>query len=93
MKALFARIWICAPALVIWAIWWERNKRIFKNEFAEKEIVLQGIEKSISEVNNASLFRCKINPTISIWIVSSFKSENFFLFHGGVELATINIPR
>ena len=29
-KSLFANIWICVPTLVVWPIWWERNKRIFR---------------------------------------------------------------
>ena len=50
---------------------------MFRNKFVEKEIVLQGIEKSISKVMNASLFRSKINPTILVWdsfIIQEWKS-------------------
>jgi hypothetical protein len=29
-KSLFANLWKCILALVVWAIWWERNKCIFQ---------------------------------------------------------------
>ena len=66
-KSLFSNIWICAPALVVWAIWWERNKRIFIKESLLLEIVLNGIERAISEVTNSSLKRLKFNPIVTHW--------------------------
>lgn len=66
-NSLFANIWKCIPALVVWAIWWERNKRIFRKECHSLEFVLEGIEKSISEVTNSSLKKAKFNPVVTSW--------------------------
>ena len=47
-KCFFSCIFKCSPALVIWAIWWECNKRIFRNVTNSLDLVLKGLEKSIS---------------------------------------------
>ena len=53
--------------MVVRAIWWERNKRIFRKESLTLEIVLEGIERSISEVTNSSLKKSKFNPVVTYW--------------------------
>ena len=53
--------------MVVWAIWWERNKHIFRKESHTLEIVLEGIERSISEVTNSSLKKSKFNHVVTSW--------------------------
>lgn len=52
-NCLFASIWKCIPTTVIWSIWWERNKRIFRQIESPTHLVLEGIEKYASEQVNA----------------------------------------
>ena len=66
-RSLFASIWKCIPATVVWAIWWERNKIIFCNEISNLESVLDGIENAISERVNANIFNCMNNILVSAW--------------------------
>ena len=49
-KSLLVPIWKCSPSLVVWALWWERNKRIFRKEQSTVSVVTGIIEKSISEL-------------------------------------------
>ena len=53
--------------MLVWAIWWERNKRIFRKESHPLDNVLNGIERSISEVTNSSLKMIKFNPIVTHW--------------------------
>ena len=62
--------------MVVGAIWWERNKCIFRKESHTLEIVLEGIERSISEVTNSTLKKTKFNPIVTSWdsqIIQSWK--------------------
>ena len=53
--------------MVVWAIWWECNKHIFRKESLPLDIVLNGIERSISEVTNSSFKMIKFNPIVTHW--------------------------
>jgi ribonuclease HI len=75
-KSFFACIWKCSPALVIWAIWWERNKRIFRNVTNSIDLVLKGLEKSISEVVNAHVKNKISNYSFTQWDNSILKRWN-----------------
>ena len=66
-KSLFANLWKCIPIVVIWAICWERNKHISEKESLPLDIVLNGIQKSISEVTNSSFKVVKFNPIVTQW--------------------------
>ena len=66
-KSLFASIWKCIPVVVVWAIWWEHNKIIFRNEKSNLESILDGIENAISERVNANIFNCMNNILVSTW--------------------------
>ena len=55
------------PILVLLAIWWETNKRIFRKELTSLENMLEGIERSIAEVMNVSPNSCKVNLVITPW--------------------------
>ena len=65
-NSLFANIWKCTLALVVWAIWWERNKHIFRKVSLPLESILEGIERSISEVTNSNLKMTKTNPIVTL---------------------------
>jgi ribonuclease HI len=66
-RSLFASIWKCIPVAVVWAIWWERNKIIFRNEKSNLESVLDGIENAISERVNTNVFNCMNNISVTAW--------------------------
>lgn len=55
----FSGIWKCAPAHIIWAIWWERNKRIFGKTSSSLDQVLIKLENLIAEIINSSLTNSK----------------------------------
>ena len=52
---------------MVWAIWWERNKRIFHHNLSDIDMVLQNLERSIYEVVNASHSKVQCNPIVSNW--------------------------
>ena len=92
---MFANIWICVPTLVVWAIWWECNKHIFRKESLPLDIVLNGIERSISEVTNSSLKVIKFNPIVTQWdsqIVQKWKQlfipNGWKINHSSTSLST-----
>ena len=90
---LFVGIWKCTLALVIWAIWWERNKRIFRKEVSSLEKVFHIIEKLISEVTNAISNAC---PWAWLsWVTSrcSIKVEFDKARHRGLPLHYRSICR
>ena len=66
-RSLFASIWKCIPAAVVWAIWWERNKIIFRNEKSNLESLLDGIENAILERVNANIFNSVNSILVSTW--------------------------
>lgn len=75
-SSIFACIWKCIPAITIWTLWWERNKRIFYQEFSLVDKVEAGIEKSVSEIVNAATFKVSFN-FFSSWdsyIIRDWKS-------------------
>lgn len=65
--SLFSSFCKSILAIVVWALWWECNKRIFYKNSSSIESVLTGIEKSISEVVNSNQTRTKCNPVLSLW--------------------------
>lgn len=52
---------------MVWALWWEQNKRIFYQNPSSIENVLSTIKKSILEVVNANHSKLKCNPVLSSW--------------------------
>lgn len=60
-NSMFACIWKCIPASIIWAIWWERNKRICFQVSLSLKMVVEGLEKSIIEIVNANILNYKGN--------------------------------
>lgn len=70
-NSLFSCLWYIIPALVIWAIWWERNKRIFKKLSSDIPSILNTIEWLISEqVNSRSSLHFNPNETFTSWYSS-----------------------
>lgn len=57
--SLFALLWKVIPSLVVWCIWWERNKRIFFKQTSSIEQVLMMLEKSTCEVVNTYVLNSK----------------------------------
>lgn len=66
-KSMFACIWICSPSLVLWAIWWECNKCIFRNSPSSLDSVLNRLHHSIVDVTNAYVCKFKGNRDFSSW--------------------------
>lgn len=51
--ALFSCSWRVTLVMVVWSIWWEQNKWIFRKEAMPIEKVQELIDKSISEIMNS----------------------------------------
>jgi ribonuclease HI len=66
-NSIFSALWTSTPTLIVWVIWWERNKRIFHKETTPIQAVLQKLEKSISEVVNSSHAKLKCNLRLTWW--------------------------
>jgi ribonuclease HI/exonuclease III len=76
-KSLFHGIWKCAPSAIVWALWWERNKRIFRHVSSHVSKVQDQIEKSISESVNSSIASVSFNHYLSAWdstIIQNWKA-------------------
>ena len=52
---VYSKVWKICPSIVIWEIWKERNRRIFKSKEQNIDRFLVKLEASIVEVLNASL--------------------------------------
>ena len=66
-KSMFSCLWKCIPASIVWAIWWERNKRIFRQTSSPIPQFLEGLERSIVELVNASVSKYKGKHVFSPW--------------------------
>lgn len=63
----FSGILKCAPAHIIWAIWWEKNKRIFRKTPSLLDHALIKLENSITEIINSSLTNSKDIQSFTRW--------------------------
>ena len=66
-KSLLASIWICSPSLIIWSLWWERNKHIFRKSPSIVDIVNITIEKSISKLISTNIKKNSSHILFSNW--------------------------
>ncbi|GLJ30260.1 hypothetical protein SUGI_0598570 [Cryptomeria japonica] len=93
MDSFFSCIWFVSPMVLIWNIWWERNKRIFRKECNGISNILKKIECLISKVVNAQVANKKIlNSTFTSWhnkLLSEWKTISL-PFKGSI---LINIPK
>lgn len=51
--SFFVEVWRVVPSAVVWGIWLNRNKKIFRKESMSLENVCEKIETSIAEALNA----------------------------------------
>lgn len=51
----------------MWAIWWDRNKRIFHRTSSSIQAITIHLERSISELVNASHNKLKHNLVVTSW--------------------------
>ncbi|XP_059066316.1 uncharacterized protein LOC131857639 [Cryptomeria japonica] len=51
-KTKWCDIWLIRPSLVVWLIWKERNKRIFKETSLSQGMLVEKIKTAIEEVMN-----------------------------------------
>ena len=65
--SFYACLWKCIPALVIWALWWERNKRIFRQLQSNLQSLLKGLESSIVEVVMAYVKKTNEHLIVTGW--------------------------
>ena len=66
----YSCIWKCIPAIFIWAIWWERNKRIFQNQPSTLETVLSTLEVAVGEVVVAYIKRTSKHLIVIGWDIT-----------------------
>ena len=52
---IYGKLWNISPAIVLWEIWKERNRRLFQNQSLSEESLYSKIEVAISEVMNSDL--------------------------------------
>ena len=64
---MFSCLWKCIPTSVVWEIWLERNKRIFREMSSPIPQILEGLERSIVELVNASVSKYKGKYVFSPW--------------------------
>ena len=48
-NSFFSKLWTCILNLIIWALWWEHNKTIFRQHPSTIDSILITIEKYISK--------------------------------------------
>ena len=65
--SFYACLWKCIPASVIWALWWERNKRIFRQLQSDLGSLLKGLESSIVEVVMAYVKKTNEHLIVTGW--------------------------
>ena len=63
----FSCIWKCIPTIFIWTIWWERNKRIFRNHPSSLESMLSSLEVAVGEVMVAYIKRTPKHLIVTGW--------------------------
>lgn len=68
--SFYSCIWKCIPSLVIWDIWWERNKRIFQNQPSTVESVLSALEVAVGEVVLSYVRRTSEHLIVSGWDIA-----------------------
>ena len=64
---MFSCLWKCIPASVVWEIWWERKKGIFRQTSSPIPQFLEGLERSIVELVNASVRKYNGKHIFSPW--------------------------
>ena len=52
---------------MVWALWWERNKCIFGQDFNSLQTVQDSIQKSVAEVVNNNILNAKCSYLFSSW--------------------------
>ena len=67
-KGVYNKLWNICPSILIWEIWKERNRRIFRNLELGSEELISKIEASIVETTNSHLKKSqKEEGSFSIW--------------------------
>ena len=54
-KKVYGKLWNISPAIAMWEIWKERNRRIFSDQYLTEKALLSKIEVAITEVMNSDL--------------------------------------
>ena len=82
-KLMFSCLWKCIPASIVWKIWWETNKRIFRQTSSLIPQFLEGLERSIIELVNASVSKYNGKHVFSPWdgcVIHWWKGLLFLIF-------------
>ncbi|GLJ24413.1 hypothetical protein SUGI_0466250 [Cryptomeria japonica] len=59
-EAFFSIIWEVSSSIIIWNVWWARNRRVFRKEKNSIQEIVSRITSNISEVVNAHVMKNKI---------------------------------
>lgn len=86
LSSTFLGIWKCALSLIIWAIWWERNKIFFRKASSSLDRILAKLENSIAEIINSSLSHSKDIQSFTKWDKIIVKSRNGIIIPIGIPL-------
>jgi hypothetical protein len=76
---IYSKLWNISPSILIWEIWKERNRRIFKNQELQVVELQRKIEASIMETLNAHIRK------------SQFEEGSFSAWDGSIKNKWVNI--
>lgn len=87
----FSCIWHLVPTTITWAIWWERNKHIFRKISSSKENVHLQIQKAIVEVNAFVQNHKSVGSLFTSWDITVLKNwKGIYLPFNGILLCLVN---
>ena len=67
-KSVYSKLWNISPSILIWELWKERNRRIFRNSELKAEHLVSKIEVSIVETINSYLTKVSLEEgSFSRW--------------------------
>lgn len=59
-KSKWGDLWLVGPSMIVWHIWKERNRRIFREEYHSREETIKSIKTTIEEVVSGNIRKKRI---------------------------------